>query len=85
MNLLRRRTPSEAEILAIRADALESNAARAGAALGCNYVNSREYEAELIARRRAAGVYGSRWAGRVMLVAAIAAGLVVVAMLALLI
>jgi hypothetical protein len=40
--------------------ALEANAARAGAALGCHYSSSAEYEAELVAARRAAGRYDPR-------------------------
>ena len=51
---------SPAEALVLKASALESNASRAGAALGCLYANSREYEAELIAERRAAGAYGPK-------------------------
>lgn len=48
------------EAWAQRVSALEDNAARAGAALGCNYSNAAEYEAALIAERRAAGAYGPR-------------------------
>jgi hypothetical protein len=40
--------------------ALEDHVARAGWALACAYSSSAEYEAELIARRRAAGVYGGK-------------------------
>jgi hypothetical protein len=40
--------------------ALEDNAARAGYALACSYATSQEYEAELIAERRAAGVYRTK-------------------------
>jgi hypothetical protein len=40
--------------------ALEAHAARAGAALACVYSSSAEYDAALIAERRAAGVYGPR-------------------------
>jgi hypothetical protein len=40
--------------------ALEAYAARAGAALACVYSSSAEYDAALIAERRAAGVYGPR-------------------------
>ena len=62
---------------------LEVCAERAGAALACEYSNSAEYDAALIAARRAAGVYGPRRHRRQMLVTAagIAAGLVVVAFL----
>ena len=69
---------SPAEALALKALALEDNATRAGAALGCSYANSHEYEAELIAKRRAAGAYGpprSLWKIRI---AAIVAGLLAV-------
>ena len=41
-------------------DALEAYAQRAGAALACAYSNSAEFDAALIAARRAAGVYGPR-------------------------
>ena len=40
--------------------ALEAYAARAGAALACAYSSSAEYDAALIAERRAAGVYGPK-------------------------
>ena len=61
-------------------DALEAYAQSAGAALACAYSNSAEFDAALIAARRAAGVYGPRrhrkriWATAVGL----AAGLVAV-------
>ena len=63
--------------------ALEARAARAGLALACAYANSAEFDAELIAARRAAGVYGPRRHRRQMLTAAagIAAGLAVLAFL----
>ena len=62
---------------------LESCAEQAGAALACTYSNSAEYDAALIAARRAAGVYGPKRHRRHMLIAAagIAAGLVIVAIL----
>jgi len=41
-------------------DTLEAYAQRAGAALACLYSNSAEFDAALIAARRAAGVYGPR-------------------------
>jgi len=65
------------------ADQLEAYAERAGAALACAYSNSAEFDAALIAARRAAGVYGPRRHRRQMLATAagIAAGLVVVAFL----
>jgi hypothetical protein len=40
--------------------ALEAYAERAGAALACAYSSSAEFDAALIAERRAAGVYGPR-------------------------
>lgn len=55
-------------------DALEAYAERAGAALACAYSSSAEFDAALIAARRAAGVYGPRRHRRQML--ATAAGLV---------
>jgi len=39
---------------------LETVALCAGAALACRYSNSAEFDAALIAARRAAGVYGPR-------------------------
>src|SRR5262249_9159450 len=62
---------------------LEVCAERAGAALACEYANSAEYDAALIAARRAAGVYGPKRHRRQMLVTAagIAAGLVIFAFL----
>jgi hypothetical protein len=48
-------------------------------ALACTYSNSAEFDAELIAARRAAGVYGPRrYRRQVMTVVGIAAGLAVV-------
>jgi hypothetical protein len=55
--------------------ALEAYAVRAGAALACAYSSSAEYDAALIAERRAAGVYGPRRHRRQWL--AIAAGIAV--------
>jgi hypothetical protein len=59
--------------------ALETAAARAGAALACAYSSSAEFDAALIAERRAAGVYGPRRHRRPILLTAagIAAALVV--------
>ena len=61
--------------------ALEANAA--GAALACAYSTSAEYDAALIAERRAAGIYGPKRRRKQMLVTAagIAAGLTVIALL----
>ena len=63
--------------------ALEAYAARAGAALACAYSSSAEFDAALIAERRAAGVYGPRRHRKQMLATAagIAAGLAVIAFL----
>jgi hypothetical protein len=65
-----------------QADALEANAFRAGLALACAYSSSAEYEAELIAVRRAAGAYGGTRRRRNVLYAA-AAGIAVLIVLAL--
>jgi hypothetical protein len=63
--------------------ALEAYAELAGAALACAYSSSGEFDAALIAARRAAGVYGPRRHRRQLMltVAAVAAGLLVVAFL----
>ncbi|MGB8562020.1 MAG: hypothetical protein WCD83_01180 [Pseudolabrys sp.] len=47
---------------------LEVCAERAGAALACEFANSAEFDAALIAARRAAGVYGPKRHSRQMLV-----------------
>jgi hypothetical protein len=62
---------------------LEVCAERAGAALACEFANSAEFDAAIIAARRAAGVYGPGRHRRQMLATAagIAAGLVLVALL----
>lgn len=59
---------------------LEAYAEGAGAALACTYANSAEFDAALIAARRAAGVYGPKRQRRQMLVtlAGLAAGIAVV-------
>ena len=54
---------------------LEHYARSAGAALACAYSSSAEYDAALIAERRAAGVYGPKRRRKQML--ATAAGIVV--------
>jgi hypothetical protein len=59
---------------------LEVYAERAGAALACAYSNSAEFDAALIAARRAAGIYGPRRRRRQML--ATAAGVAVALALA---
>jgi hypothetical protein len=63
--------------------ALEAYAARAGAALACVYSSSAEYDAALIAERRAAGIYGPKRRRKQMLVtiAGIAAALTLIALL----
>jgi hypothetical protein len=68
----------EADLLA-----LEAYAERAGAALACAYSSSAEFDAALIAERRAAGVYGPRRHRKQMLVAVagVAAALAVVVFL----
>jgi hypothetical protein len=48
-------TTADTQILA-----LEAYAARAGAAMACVFSSSAEFDAALIAERRAAGVYGPR-------------------------
>jgi hypothetical protein len=62
---------------------LEVYAERAGAALACAYSSSAEFDAALIAERRAAGVYGPRRHRRHMLTTAagIAAALAVIVLL----
>jgi hypothetical protein len=62
---------------------LEACAERAGAALACAYSSSAEYDAALIAERRAAGVYGPRRHYRPWL--AVAAGIAVLIIVALII
>jgi hypothetical protein len=59
--------------------ALEAAAERAGCALACIYSSAAEFDAALIAARRAAGVYGPRRHRRQMLLtaAAVAASLAV--------
>ena len=59
---------------------LEAYAARAGAALACAYSSSAEYDAAVIAERRAAGIYGPKRRRKQMLVTAagIVAGLAVI-------
>jgi hypothetical protein len=48
--------------------ALEAHAEGAGAALACVYSSSAEFDAALIAARRAAGVYGPKRQRRQLLV-----------------
>jgi hypothetical protein len=65
------------------ARALEAAAEKAGCALACAYSSAAEFDAALIAARRAAGVYGPRRHRRQMLVTAagIAAGIAVLILL----
>jgi hypothetical protein len=60
--------------------ALEAYAARAGAAMACAFSSSAEFDAALIAERRAAGVYGPRRyrKQRVATVAGIAAAIALI-------
>jgi hypothetical protein len=62
---------------------LEAYAEHAGAALACAYSSSAEFDAALIAERRAAGVYGPKRHRKRMLatVAGVAAGLTVIVFL----
>ena len=62
---------------------LEIYAERAGAALACAFSTSAEYDAALIAERRAAGIYGPKRRRKWMLgtIAGLAAGLAVLALL----
>ena len=62
---------------------LEAYAASAGAALACVYSSSAEFDAALIAERRAAGVYGPKRhrKQKLVTVAGIAAGLAVIVFL----
>ena len=66
-----------------QSDMLTLEASAAGAALACAYSSSDEYDAALIAERRAAGVYGPKRRRKQLLVtvAGIAAGLAVIALL----
>lgn len=60
--------------------ALEAYAERAGAALACAYSSSAEYDAALIAERRAAGIYGPKrhCKRRLATAAGVAAGLALI-------
>ncbi len=52
-------------------DMLATEANAAGAALACTYSSSAEYDAALIAERRAAGMYGPKRRRKKMLVTAV--------------
>jgi hypothetical protein len=56
---------------------LQACAEEAGAALACSYSSSAEYEAALIAERRAEGRYGPRYRAQDILIAASAAAALV--------
>jgi len=62
---------------------LEAHAEGAGSALACAYSSSAEFDAALIAARRAAGVYGPRRHRRQLMVsaAALISALVILAFL----
>jgi hypothetical protein len=62
---------------------LELYAERAGAAWACSYSTSAEFDAAIIAERRAAGVYGPRRARRqiFLTIAGVIAGLGALALL----
>jgi hypothetical protein len=64
-------------------DLLEAHAVWAGAAMACAYSSSAEFDAALIAERRAAGVYGPRRRRKQMLMttAGLVAGLAVIILL----
>jgi hypothetical protein len=61
---------------------LDTYAEQAGAAMACAYSSSAEFDAALIAERRAAGVYGPKRQRKQMLItlAGIAAGVAVIAL-----
>ena len=62
---------------------LEAHAEYAGLALACSYSSSAEFDAALIAERRAAGVYGPRshLKQKLAVAAGIAAALAVIVLL----
>lgn len=62
-------------------DVLDAFAESAGRALACAFSSSAEYEAAVIAERRAEGRYGSHWRGRHIVYGAIAAALVLLLVL----
>ena len=71
---------AETAVLALEAFAERAGAALACAALACAYSSSAEFDAALIAERRAAGIYGPKRHRKRNLAtaAAIAAGLAVI-------
>ncbi len=58
-------------------DVLEAFAQSAGQALACAFSSSDEYEAALIAERRAEGRYGSRYRPPLTLICGVAAAILV--------
>jgi hypothetical protein len=62
---------------------LEANAQRAGLALACAFSSGAEFDAALIAERRAAGVYGPRrhLKQKLAMLAGVVAGLAVIVFL----
>ena len=56
-------------------DALTLETARAGLALACAFSSSAEFDAALIAERRAAGIYGPKRRSRRLAMAAVASAL----------
>ena len=74
---------ADAQVLRHKVLALEAYAERAGAAMACAFSSSAEYDAALIAERRAAGVYGPKRHRKQMLATAagIAAGLTLIILL----
>lgn len=62
-------------------DVLDAFAQSAGQALACDFSSSDEYEAAVIAERRAEGRYGSRRKGRDVVYGAVAAALVLIILL----
>jgi hypothetical protein len=65
---------ADAQVLNAEVLALEAYAVRAGAAMACVFSSSAEFDAALIAERRAAGVYGPRRHRRQMLATAVGLG-----------
>ncbi len=57
---------------------LDALVARAGVTLACHYADSHEYEADVVAARRAAGAYGRRWPQGEIWAAVLSAGALVV-------
>jgi hypothetical protein len=58
--------------------ALESNVERAGRALACAFSSSAEFEAAVVKSKLDAGIYGPKRRRRLVLLAGIAAGILIV-------